>query len=572
MSQAVAEDRPRAEKAAKASPKKRRTPIAMRPRKQLLKVHRWVGLVLVVWALLQGLTGAVMTFGDQINAWSRPELYDRTGDADDDIGPDAAFAAAQAAAPEDGRVGQLRLPAMEDGVYVASVTFPDTVFEDGRPIGPMRLVFVDPGTGDINGIRDPNEGFTHWVDRLHGSLLQTKLLGIRGEAIVGWLGIAMVLVLLTGLYIWYWPGVKRWANALRVRRGKTKLIFHTDLHRMVGLLSFVFLLVLGLTGINLTFHDQVRTVWYAITPGDDVKPKTPPPPAESTPPADEDDAEPIGMAAAIDAARDAVDGSRIQAISPAFGPTGVYSVRLTSGWDPIRGPRGRGGNMTVAVDQFSGEPVRIISSKSTPWAAQAYESWSFPTHAGSFGGFATRVLWVLAGLSLAGLSATGGVMYLQRRKTKTRRKAALTEALKPFPPQVVEKADRAAELVTVSAGDVVVREGETAETFYVILSGSFDVLVSGVRVRTLEAGQTFGEIGILTTGTRTATVTALTDAELVAVSTDDLRRILDRAKADGLDLHAAGAAFAADALGGEPIDLREAAVGTEAADSEEPVT
>ena len=171
-----------------------------------------------------------------------------------------------------------------------------------------------------------------------------------------------------------------------------------------------------------------------------------------------------------------------------------------------------------------------------------------------------------------GLSATGGVMYLQRRKTKTRRKAALTEALKPFPPQVVEKADRAAELVTVSAGDVVVREGETAETFYVILSGSFDVLVSGVRVRTLEAGQTFGEIGILTTGTRTATVTALTDAELVAVSTDDLRRILDRAKADGLDLHAAGAAFAADALGGEPIDLREAAVGTEAADSEEPVT
>ena len=531
----------------------RRTPLAMRPRKQLLKVHRWVGLFIGVWALLQGLTGALMTYGDQINAWSRPELYDRS---DGDVGADDAFEAAQAAAPEGGRVGQLRLPAMEDGVYVASVTFPETTFVDGRPVGEQRYIYVDPGTGEVNGVRDPNEGFTHWIDRWHGALLQDEVLGIRGEAIVGWLGITMGFVLLTGLYIWYWPGVKRWANALRVRRGKTRLILHTDLHRLVGLLSFVALLVLTATGVNLAFHDQVRTAWYAVTPGPDTKPTQPPPPAESAP----SDDDPIGMAAAIEVAERAIDDSRVQAISPPFGPTGVYSVRVTSGWDPIRGPRGRGGNTTIVVDQYSGDTISISDQKSKPWAAQAYENWSFPTHAGSFGGWVTRVLWVLAGLSLAGLSMTGTVMYLQRRKTKARRKAALAGALKPFPPVVAEQADRSAELVTVAAGDTIVREGEEADMFYVIVTGTFDVTNGGVKVRELTAGQSFGEIGILITGTRTATVTAASDGELVTVSTAGLQRILGRAKRDGLDLQGASAAFAADFLGGDVVDITDVAV------------
>jgi uncharacterized iron-regulated membrane protein len=368
----------------------------------------------------------------------------------------------------------------------------------------------------------------------------------------------MFFVLATGFYIWYWPGVKRWANALRVRRGKTKLIFHTDLHRMVGILSLAALLVLTVTGVNLAFHDQVRSVWYAVTPGPDVKPKTPPPAPESAPA--DDDAEPIGLDAAVEAAAAAVDNSRVQAVSPPFGPTGVYSVRVTSGWDPIRGPRGRGGNTTVVIDQYTGDTIRIANAKSQPWAAQAYEGWSFPTHAGSFGGIATRILWVLAGLSLSGLSVTGGVMYLQRRKTKARRKVALTEALKPFPPQVAAQADRAAELVPVSAGDAVVREGEKADTFYVIVSGTFEVVAAGVKMRELGEEQSFGEIGILTTGTRTATVTATSDGELVAVSTADLERILERAKKDGLDLHAASAAFAAGFLGGEVVDVTDAVI------------
>lgn len=543
----------------------RRQPIAMRPRRQLLKLHRWIGLVLVAWALLQGLTGATLTFADQLNAWSRPELYERS---EGDVGPDAALAAAREVVPEDGRVGTLRLPTMEDGVYVASVTFPETEFVDGRPEGKLRYIFVDPGTGDVNGIRDPNEGFTHWVDRLHGHLLQDELLGVAGTTIVGALGIGMLVLLVTGFYIWYWPGVKRWANALRVRRGRTRLVFHTDLHRLVGILSLVALLVLTVTGLNLTFHDEARRIWYAVTPGPDVKPKTPPPaPTSST-----DAGEPIGLAAAVDAATEAVDDSRAQSVTAPFAPDGVYSVRVTTGWDPIRGPRGRGGNATVVIDQYSGETIRVVDSKSNPLAAQLYESWSFPTHAGSFGGFATRVLWVLAGLSMAGLSATGAAMYLHRRKTKARRKVALTEALKPFPPEVAAKADRAAELVTVAAGESVVRQDETADTFYVIVAGTFDVFTGGVQVRTLQAGQSFGEIGILTTGVRTATVTATTAGELVAVPTADLHRILERAVRDGMDLHAASAAFAADFLGGETIDVTDAVVaaGAEPAETNAP--
>jgi hypothetical protein len=73
----------------------------------------------------------------------------------------------------------------------------------------------------------------------------------------------------------------------------------------------------------------------------------------------------------------------------------------------------------------------------------------------------------------------------------------------------------------VRAGEVVVRQGDTATAFFAIVSGeavvSFDGEGPSEVVRTLGPGRSFGELGLLHGIPRTATVTATADMELLEV-------------------------------------------------------
>jgi len=81
-------------------------------------------------------------------------------------------------------------------------------------------------------------------------------------------------------------------------------------------------------------------------------------------------------------------------------------------------------------------------------------------------------------------------------------------------------------LVAARAGDVVIRQGDAADRFYVIQAGTFEVTrrepdqpaeQAPVRLRTMTSGEVFGEIGLLRATARTATVTAATDGSLLAL-------------------------------------------------------
>ncbi len=90
----------------------------------------------------------------------------------------------------------------------------------------------------------------------------------------------------------------------------------------------------------------------------------------------------------------------------------------------------------------------------------------------------------------------------------------------PLPPVTLEQLASNLSHVRVAAGDVVFREGDHGDRFYVVEKGEVTVEPEGRPPLTLGRGGYFGEIALLRDVPRTATVTALSDVELWALERD----------------------------------------------------
>ena len=91
----------------------------------------------------------------------------------------------------------------------------------------------------------------------------------------------------------------------------------------------------------------------------------------------------------------------------------------------------------------------------------------------------------------------------------------------PLPRPTLELLARTLEERRVQAGEVVFRQGEHGDEFFLIESGTAEAVVDGSPVRELGSGEAFGEIALLRDTTRTATVMAKTDLVLHALDRDD---------------------------------------------------
>ena len=95
-----------------------------------------------------------------------------------------------------------------------------------------------------------------------------------------------------------------------------------------------------------------------------------------------------------------------------------------------------------------------------------------------------------------------------------------------LPDRALEQVAAMAKDITHAEGHVVVREGTGAHALHVIVSGDAEVSIGGAEIAVLGPGDHFGEIALLSGGTRTATVTAASELRILAINAVSFLRLV----------------------------------------------
>jgi len=134
-----------------------------------------------------------------------------------------------------------------------------------------------------------------------------------------------------------------------------------------------------------------------------------------------------------------------------------------------------------------------------------------------------------------------------------------TKAFHRIPPGNIQAIFMRMQQVNYSTDDVVIKQGDAGDFFYVITKGSCLVTretplnQDGIKLAELQEGDTFGEEALISETTRNATVSMLTDGTLMRLGKDDFNTLLNEPMIDWVDYEAAKK-IVAD--GGHWLDVR----------------
>ncbi|HYG46980.1 MAG TPA: PepSY-associated TM helix domain-containing protein [Allosphingosinicella sp.] len=227
-------------------------PTQARLRPLWFQAHKWIGLALAILIVPVSLTGSALVWHDWLDEKLNPE---RSAAAAPGLPPSAYAAAARSFARPGERLASLAYP---DGAgpVVATLARPPRP-GGGRPV--RTLLYLDPVSARLLDRSASDEGAVRVLHVLHGSLMVPGV----GRQIVGWIGVAMLLSSLTGLWLW-WPLNGRFTRALRWKRRPAT---SANLHHQGGFWIALPLAMLSFTGAWISFP-----AFFASQSGDPAGP------------------------------------------------------------------------------------------------------------------------------------------------------------------------------------------------------------------------------------------------------------------------------------------------------------
>jgi len=352
--------------------------------KTIWKLHSWLGLLAGIPLLVIALTGSLLVFKDEINAWLIPEKVL--------VEPQATEL------PLEGRLDALQhgLPEHEvtGWAFYNEPERADFVFVMERGDNEWLHVYQNPYTGEI--LSEPTGTTSElmgWILELHYTLLA----GHIGMAVCGILAVMLCLLGVTGFFIYrkFWKSFFsfRWRTSLR--------LLGCNLHKRIGVISAPVFLILGLTGAWWNIDHIVHELEHLAEGEAEHDPVMERRLYATEIPIDSMDAQ----------ARETMPDFRVRYISfPWEAGLGITFWGELVDQSPLRSPY----NSTVAFDAEAGayqSHTRI--TEASLWT-QAYDAFT-PLHFGTFGSWISRTVWCIFGAAPGVLALSGCFIWWKRR-------------------------------------------------------------------------------------------------------------------------------------------------------------
>lgn len=359
-----------------------------RMRRIWLKFHLVLALSFGFLFALMGLSGSILSFHKEIDAWLHPERLLRRN-----AGPNAPLAGiitrVRDRLPENQAGWTLLFPERSDGVYIAQVSLPGAgewtdVYE----------IHVDPGTAEILGERLWGNDLVSFIYHLHFSLLLHE----NGQTLVGFLGILLLMSLFSGVYLW-WPRPGRWRKALVLKRSAGFRRFNYDLHKTLGAVSGIVLLSSAGSGVYLVFPEILEPAIDTLAPVHH--------PDQTHTTLRSRDPITVDADRALAIARAAYPEHRILALAVPQPGSEAYWLNLSP-----EDPAASSGSLSeIWIDPRQGRVLQTWDQRNFG-AGNHITAWMLPLHNGKAFGLTGRILILCAGLMPLILLITGLTHWL----------------------------------------------------------------------------------------------------------------------------------------------------------------
>lgn len=315
-------------------------------------------------------------------------------------------------------------PTLEDGRRITGVTItddPERSYQVNLNEPKRAAVFVDQYTGEVLGEPGRLEFFQDMF-RLHRWLMderpEDEEAVFWGKMIVGTSTLLMVIIILTGIVLWWPKTLKALKHRSKIALRKGWHRFWYDLHVAGGIYATLLLLAMALTGLTWSFE------WY-----------------------NKGFYKTLGVDTEDSGGGHSSDKSGGKSRSGAKGSTDNPYLHWSDVAKEVESRHGEFAEMTISKgevkvknhdygNQRAKDTYKFDSATGEILAVELYadkeydskvKGWVYSVHVGSWGGIVTRIMWFLAAMLGATLPLTGYYLWIRRKFFKKSDKAQSKE-------------------------------------------------------------------------------------------------------------------------------------------------
>lgn len=355
--------------------------------KSLFKIHSWAALLAFIPLLVICVTGSLLVFKHEIDSLLMPDSV-RVAPQAARLPLDTLAANINRAHPDYEIVGWVlyQEPARADQPYV---------MEKGT--SEWSFLHLNPYTGALLSAPVPHDHYlTDWLLELH----YTFLLEDAGLVITSVFALALLLLGFTGIYLHR----KFWRNFFTLRWNSRLVVYFSDLHKMVGIVSSPILIILAFTGAWWNIAGYLHELEEHANGYQHHR-----------------------MQARLYSDSLSLDTMRAEAEASLPGFTATY---LSFPWEPganftVWGEVPTGNfltsqySSTVSFSAETGEKLGSYDIRQAGAGAVIVDSYR-RLHFGDFAGLVSKIIWALLGASPLILALTGITLWWKRRKQRAR--------------------------------------------------------------------------------------------------------------------------------------------------------